>query len=107
MYHVDNAKIIGKHHITGNLVQLPPEVTVLYFVISSRKSPTLGQFRLSFKLFNETKPDKYLWNYTVGAAAISQAVIMVCVSKVGTEWNVYEIGKLSAGNVLLYINNYV
>ncbi|CAG8501012.1 513_t:CDS:2 [Scutellospora calospora] len=98
---MDNTRRTGSQRITAKLDQLPPEVTQLYFVLSSWKSPTIGHFqRPSFKLFDETQPDKDLCNYTLGEAANSQAVIMCCVSRVGNTgmWQVIRIGKLSAGN---------
>jgi stress response protein SCP2 len=97
---MDNANKKGHQRITAKLDQLPPEVTQLYFVLSSFKSPTIGHFKTpSFKLIDETQPDKPLCAYQLEQAAESQAVIMCCVSRVGQGmWQVIQIGKLSRGN---------
>ncbi|RGB32731.1 hypothetical protein C1646_706105 [Rhizophagus diaphanus] len=97
---MDNANKRGHQRITAKLDQLPAEVTQLYFVLSSFKSPTIGHFKTpSFKLIDETQPDKPLCSYQLEQAADSQAVIMCCVSRVGQGmWQVIQIGKLSRGN---------
>ncbi|PKY45294.1 hypothetical protein RhiirA4_401036 [Rhizophagus irregularis] len=97
---MDNANKRGHQRITAKLDQLPAEVTQLYFVLSSFKSPTIGHFKTpSFKLIDETQPDKPLCSYQLEQAAESQAVIMCCVSRVGQGmWQVIQIGKLSRGN---------
>ncbi|CAB4485265.1 hypothetical protein RhiirA5_454557 [Rhizophagus irregularis] len=90
----------GSQRITAKLDALPPEITQLYFVLSSFKSPTIGHFKApGFKLIDETQPDKPLCAYQLENAADSQAVIMCCVSRVGQGmWEVIQIGKLSKGN---------
>ncbi|CAB5384171.1 hypothetical protein RhiirA5_425570 [Rhizophagus irregularis] len=91
----------GSQRITAKLDALPPEITQLYFVLSSSNSPTIGHFKApGFKLIDETQPDKPLCTYQLEQAAESQAVIMCCVSRVGQGmWEVIQIGKLSNGNV--------
>ncbi|CAG8678338.1 uncharacterized protein OCT59_008414 [Rhizophagus irregularis] len=98
---IDDANKRGHERITAKLDTLPPEVTQLYFVLSTFKSPTIGHFKdPGFKLIDETQPDKPLCTYQLEKAADSQAVIMCCVSRVGQGmWEVIEIGKLSPGNV--------
>ncbi|RHZ47753.1 hypothetical protein Glove_568g14 [Diversispora epigaea] len=97
---MDNAKKEGHQRITAKLDQLPQEVTQLYFVLSSWKSPTIGHFKTpSFKLYDEAQPDKELCTYTIQQAANSQAVILCCVSRAGEGmWQVIQVGKFSAGN---------
>src|SRR5437016_90312 len=94
---MDNTTKTGHQTITAQLDQLPAEVTQLYFVLSSFKSPTIGHFQNpSFKLVDGTQPDKPLCAYQLEQAANSQAVIMCCVSRVGQGmWQVIQIGKLS------------
>ncbi|RHZ77527.1 hypothetical protein Glove_177g11 [Diversispora epigaea] len=98
---IDNAKKEGHQRITAKLDQLPQEVTQLYFVLSSRKSLSIGHFRaLSFKLYDEAQPDKELCTYTIQQAPNSQAVILSCISRTGEGmWQVIQVGKLSSGNV--------
>ncbi|CAG8677425.1 10665_t:CDS:2, partial [Acaulospora morrowiae] len=97
---MDHANKRGHQRIVAKLDQLPPEVTQLYFVLSSWKSPTIGHFRTpTFRLYDESQPDKELCTYTIQQAANSQAVIMCCVSRAGQGmWQVIQIGRLSAGN---------
>jgi hypothetical protein len=54
-------------------------------------------------LFDPSNPDVKLCSYTIKSAATSQAVIMCVVEKnEGGYWNIFEVGKLSKGNVLDY-----
>ncbi|RGB26110.1 hypothetical protein C1646_722017 [Rhizophagus diaphanus] len=91
----------GSQRITAKLDALPPEITQLYFVLSSFKSPTIGHFKApGFKLIDELNLiNLYVSAYQLENAADSQAVIMCCVSRVGQGmWEVIQIGKLSQGN---------
>ena len=56
------------------------------------------------KLFDSSKPDVQLCSYTIQAAAASQAVIMCVVERNTGEgnWNIFEVGKLSDGDVMNY-----
>ncbi|RHZ87889.1 hypothetical protein Glove_29g129 [Diversispora epigaea] len=85
----------------AKLDQLPQEVTQLYFVLSSQKLLSIGNFHaLCFKLYEEAQPDKELCTYTIQQASNSQAVILSCVSRTGEGmWQVIQVGKLSSGNV--------
>ena len=97
--------IKGHHRITANLASLPQNVTKLYFILSSWNSPNIGHFpNPSFKMFDPSKPDVQLCSYTIQSAASSQAVIMCVAAKnpYDGNWNVFEIGKLSAGNAKNY-----
>ncbi|RGB26111.1 hypothetical protein C1646_770842 [Rhizophagus diaphanus] len=98
---IDDVNKRGHERITAKLDTLPPEVTQLYFVLSTFKSPTIGHFKApGFKLIDETQPDKPLCTYQLEKAADSQAVIICCVSRVGQGMReVIEIGKLSQSNV--------
>jgi stress response protein SCP2 len=98
---MDDANKRGHQNITAKLDKLPPEVTQLYFVLSSYTSPTIGHFKTpGFKLIDETQPDKPLCTYQLEQATESQAVIMCCISRVGQGmWQVIQVGKLSKGNV--------
>ncbi|PKC02218.1 kinase-like protein [Rhizophagus irregularis] len=100
---MDNTNKRGHQRITAKLDKLPPEITQLYFVLSSFKSPTIGHFKApSFKLIDETQPEP-LCSYQLEQAAESQAIIICCISRVGQGmWEVIQIGKLSKGNVENY-----
>ena len=83
----------------AQLDKLPAEITQLYFVLSSFKSPTIGHFpNSSYKMVDVTQPDKALCSYQLKRAANSQAVIMCCVSRDNQVWKVIEIGRLSQGS---------
>ncbi|CAG8569892.1 1670_t:CDS:2 [Funneliformis caledonium] len=102
---MDHAERRGHHRITANLASLPPTVSKLYFILSSWNSPNIGHFpNPSFKMFDPSKPNIQLCSYTIQSAASSQAVIMCVAARNSFEgnWNVFEIGKLSAGNAKNY-----
>ncbi|PKC60127.1 hypothetical protein RhiirA1_491260 [Rhizophagus irregularis] len=88
---MDNTNKRGHQRITAKLDKLPPEITQLYFVLSSFKSPTIGHFKApSFKLIDETQPEP-LCSYQLEQAAESQAIIICCISRVGQEITVYKL----------------
>ncbi|GES88827.1 hypothetical protein RCL_jg16577.t1 [Rhizophagus clarus] len=101
---MDHVNQRGHHCITANLASMPPEVTKLYFILSAYNSPNIGCFpNPSFNMFDPANPDTQLCSYTIQSAADSQAVIMCVVEKNDiNSWNVFEIGKLSAGNAMNY-----
>jgi stress response protein SCP2 len=104
-YVMDDVNKRGHQRIMMKLDQLPPEVTQIYFVLSSYKFPTISHFKTpDFKLIDETQPDKPLCTYRLEQAAMSQAVIMGCMSRVGQSmWQAIQIGKLSNGNIKNYV----
>ena len=54
-------------------------------------------------MFDPSNPDVQLCSYTIQSASTSKAVIMCIVEKSGEgNWNIFEIGKLSDGNVWNY-----
>ncbi|CAJ0862678.1 6504_t:CDS:2 [Entrophospora sp. SA101] len=80
---------------------LPLNVTKLYFILSSWRSPNIGSFpNPSFRLYDPDKPNEQLCRYNIRMAASSQAVIMCVVSKnkIDGIWNIYEIGRLSSAH---------
>ena len=97
---MDDTNKIGHHTIEAKLEKLPDRITQLYFVLSSYRSPTIGNYpNPSFKMVDKTQPDKALCSYQLGQAADSQAVIMCCISRGTQGWEVFQIGKLCDGNV--------
>ncbi|CAG8534104.1 5674_t:CDS:2 [Paraglomus occultum] len=101
---IDNANKRGHHKITAKLDELPLEVTLLFFILSSWDSPTIGHFKTpKFHLFDQEHPDKNLCSYELKKAANTQAVIMCCVARTAHGmWNVIQVGAESAGNAKDY-----
>ncbi|RIA95138.1 hypothetical protein C1645_872984 [Glomus cerebriforme] len=101
---MDNINQRGHHRITANLASMPHNVTKLYFILSAFNSPNIGCFpNPSFKMFDPSYPEIQLCSYTIRSAATSKAVIMCIVEKSEKgDWNIFEIGKLSDGNVWNY-----
>ncbi|CAG8656743.1 11252_t:CDS:2 [Dentiscutata erythropus] len=96
---IDVANARGHQKITIKLDELPNCISQLYFVLSSCKS-TIDQFRnLSLKLCDEANSDRQLWNYSVGQATKSQAVIMCLINRSNNGmWKLIEVGEMSTGN---------
>ncbi|CAJ0641720.1 20892_t:CDS:2 [Entrophospora sp. SA101] len=102
---VDNANQTAHHCIKANLSDLPSTITRLYFILSSWNSPNIGCFpNPSFNLYDSNRPEDELCNYELRYAATSKAVLMCAVirNKNKDTWDVFEIGKLSAGNARDY-----
>ena len=92
----------GCSRIVTQLDKLPAEITTLYFVMSSYRTPNISKFpNLSFKLIDEAKPDEKLASYQITGESIrSQAIIMCCSARNHDQrWHLVEIGKLSGGNI--------
>ncbi|CAG8684355.1 15990_t:CDS:2, partial [Dentiscutata heterogama] len=94
----------GHHKVLAKLDNLPNDVTQLYLILSSWKSPKISHFRKpSFKLYDEMNPYKQLCKYNLHEAGNSQAVIMCLINRSHNgNWNVIEVGKLSNGNAKDY-----
>nr|CAG8447800.1 10547_t:CDS:2 [Entrophospora candida] len=101
---MDGTNKKGHQRITAKLDQLPPEVTQLYFILSSYLAPTISNFpSKNFKMYDEATPDKELVKCTFDNANNSQAVIMCCVRRARDGmWEVIPINRAVGGNV----NNY-
>ncbi|KAF0424509.1 tellurium resistance protein terz-like [Gigaspora margarita] len=88
---MDNTNANGCHKITIKLDALPNEVGQLYFILSSRRSPTIGHFRNpNFKLYDEANPDRReLCDYNIEQAKNSQAVIMCLINRLNNGRSLY------------------
>lgn len=101
---MDNSKRIGHHTIHIYLKQLPSNVTHLFFTLSAWNSPNIAKYpNPSLKFYEASNAEKDLCKTAFTHAGNSQAVVMCSVSKSshGT-WEIYESGKLSAGNAMDY-----
>ncbi|CAH1763190.1 11664_t:CDS:2 [Entrophospora sp. SA101] len=99
------ATLTGHHCIKANLADLPPEITRLYFILSSWNAPNIGHFpNLSFKLYDTEKPDDQLCSCKLKYAASSSAIIMCVVIRniFNNTWDIFEIGESSTGNAKNY-----
>lgn len=101
---MDEVKRIGHHTIHVYLKRLPNNVTHLFFTLSAWRSPNIARYpNPSLKFFEASNTEKDLCNTTFTHAGNSQAVIMCSVSKNSHgRWEIYESGKLSAGNAKNY-----
>ena len=101
---MDDQRRLGHHTINVHLKNIPSNVTHLFFTLSAYMSPNISKYpNPSLKFYEADKPNKDLCKTSFTHAGHSQAVIMCSVSRdVGGRWNIFESGKLSAGNV----NNY-
>lgn len=101
---MDRFKRIGHHTIHVYLKQIPSNVTHLFFTLSAWRSPNIAKYpNPSLKFYEASNRETDLCKTTFTHAGNSQAVVMCSVSKNSQgRWNIYESGKLSAGNA----NNY-
>lgn len=101
---MDDQNRIGHHTINVHLKNIPSNVTHLFFTLSAWASPNISKYpNPSLKFYEADKPNKDLCKTSFTHAGHSQAVIMCSVSRgVGGKWNIYESGKLSAGNAMNY-----
>lgn len=101
---MDSIKRIGHHTIHVYLKQIPSNVTHLFFTLSAWKSPNIAKYpNPSLKFYEASNREKDLCKTTFTHAGNSQAVVMCSVSKNSQgRWDIYESGKLSAGNASNY-----
>lgn len=94
----------GHHTIHVYLKQLPSNVTHLFFTLSAWNSPNIARYpNPSLKFYEASDTKKDLCKTTFTHARNSQAVVMCSVSKNSQgRWEIYESGKLSAGNAKHY-----
>ncbi|XP_062616328.1 uncharacterized protein LOC134278029 [Saccostrea cucullata] len=94
----------GHHTIHVYLKQLPSNATHLFFTLSAWNSPNISRYpNPSLKFYEASSVHKDLCKTTFTHARYSQAVIMCSVSKNSQgRWEIYESGKLSAGNAKNY-----
>lgn len=94
----------GHHTIHVYLKQLPNNVTHLFFTLSAWNSPNIAKYpNPSLKFYEASNTKKDLCKTTFTHAGNSQAVVMCSVSKNSLgRWEIYESGKLSAGNARHY-----
>lgn len=101
---MDHSKRTGHHTIHVYLKQLPGDVTHLFFTLSAWMSPNIAKYpNPSLKFYEASNTEQDLCNTTFTHAGNSQAVVMCSVSKNSHgRWEIYESGKLSAGNAMNY-----
>ena len=101
---MDRQRRIGHHTINIHLKNIPSNVTHLFFTLSAWTCPNISKYpNPSLKFYEADKPNKDLCKTSFTHAGHSQAVIMCSVSRdIGGKWNIYESGKLSAGNARKY-----
>ena len=101
---MDDHNRIGHHTINVHLKNIPSNVTHLFFTLSAWTCPNISKYpNPSLKFYEASKPNKDLCKTTFSHAGHSQAVIMCSVSRDMTgRWNIFESGKLSAGNASNY-----
>lgn len=101
---MDHSKRIGHHTIDVNLKQLSSNVTHLFFTLSAWSCPNIARYpNPSLKFYEASNKEKDLCKTSFTHAANSQAVVMCSVSKNAQgRWEIFESGKLSAGNACNY-----
>lgn len=100
---MDDTNRIGHHTIDLHLGKIPKNITHLFFTLSAWRSPTISKFRNpSLKFYDAINKKKDLCSTSFTHANSSQAVIMCSLSKKNGRWQIYESGKLSAGNAKDY-----
>ena len=97
---MDDQNRVGHHTIHVYLKQLPGHITHLFFTLSAWISPNISRYpNPSLKFYEASNLKKDLCKTTFTHAGNSQAVIMCFLSKNSQgRWEIYESGKLSAGN---------
>lgn len=101
---MDDCNRIGHHTIDVHLKQVPSNVTHLFFTLSAWQSPNISRFpNPSLKFYEASDMKKDLCKTTFTEAGNSQAIVMCSLSKNKQgRWEIYENGKLSAGNAMDY-----
>ena len=101
---MDDYNRVGHHTIHVYLKQLPGHITHLFFTLSAWSSPNISRYpNPSLKFYEASNMKKDLCKTTFTHAGNSQAVIMCFLSKNSQgRWEIYESGKLSAGNAKGY-----
>lgn len=101
---MDNRKCIGHHTIHVYFKRIPSNVTHLFFTLSAWSCPNIARYpNPSLKFYEADNKEKDLCKTTFTHAGNSQAVVMCSVSKNSQgRWEIYESGKLSAGNASNY-----
>ena len=100
---MNDVQRIGHHTIHVYLKQLPSNVTHLFFTLSAWNSPTIARYpNPSLKFFEASDQNKDLCKTTFTHARNSQAVVMCSLSRSSAGWQIFESGKLSAGNARNY-----
>lgn len=100
---MDDENQIGHHTIDLHLMEIPIDITHLFFTLSAWYSPTIAKFKKpSLKFYNAKKKNTDLCSTSFTHANSSQAVIMCSLSKKNGMWHIYESGKLSDGNARDY-----
>ncbi|KAK3606146.1 hypothetical protein CHS0354_010777 [Potamilus streckersoni] len=81
----------GHQKINVYLKQVPYDITHIYFTLSSWKSPNLSAFsNPSLQFYEASEPDTDLCETTFIHGLKSQAVIMCCLVRHGSQWEIHE-----------------
>lgn len=95
----------GRQTIHVYLKSVPKNVTHLYFILSSWRSPNLSDFKNpSLKFYEASSENVNLCETTFVHALNSQAVIMCSTVRQGSKWEIFEcgVGSLVEGNAKCY-----
>lgn len=100
---MDDTNRKGHHTINLDLEEIPTDITHLFFTLSAWSSPTISKFpNPSLKFYDASDQENDLCSTSFTHANSSQAVIMCNLSKKNGRWQIFEMGKLSAGNAKDY-----
>ena len=100
---MDDAKRLGHHTINVWIKSIPAHINKLVFTLSAWRSPNISKYpNPSLRFFDAKFPHTQLCDDEMSHAAHSQAIIMCCLTKRGSEWQVFSLKSLSAGNAMNY-----
>lgn len=93
----------GHHVIDVFLQKIPKQITHLFFTLSAFGSPNISKYRSpSLRFYEASEPNTDLCTTTFTHANYSQAVVMCSMSNARGSWEIFDSGKLSAGNAMNY-----
>ena len=100
---MDDANRLGHHTIDVWIKSIPAHINKIVFTLSAWRCPNISKYpNPSLRFFDAKFPDKQLCDDEMSHAAYSQAIIMCCLKKRGSEWQVFSLKSLSAGNAMNY-----
>jgi stress response protein SCP2 len=100
IYHSGPAYNSGRHTVQVRLVDVPRNVTHLFFVMSACHSATLRGFTSpTVSLYDTARPREQLSSYSIAARehGHSQAVIMCCMRRTNEGWEAFSLGAETSG----------
>ncbi|XP_028413836.1 uncharacterized protein LOC114536684 [Dendronephthya gigantea] len=100
---MDDAQQLGHHTINVSIKSIPAHINKLVFTLSAWNSPNISKYpNPSLKFFDAKFPKKQLCSDEMSGAAHAQAIVMCCLTKRESGWQVFSLKKLSAGNAKKY-----